>query len=312
MKAMPWKKVGFGFLVIAFIGVVGGYFFLHQKNEQGLSHENTKSEDKTAAAVPETHSSPEIVETSKKLAALIQSRLPVSDKVQNLNEKGAVIPAPTQNQRSIEAQVAQGEKKAIDKDKVEKKAGVSEGCFTVAFTHQKLSSHADGEACLKHNNLISLKAPLTHLGATAGINPDSLCVLVNGSAVKHSKVKGDEFMIGPLAGPNSVITARFCIGKTKCTEKCIIKQDNFMSALGVDESDMNSAIGWDGSKEVSKEESELEKEAAALGKEKEQADQKNPVFSGWLAANSVSACGQMPKMNATKASSSKEKVMSSL
>lgn len=175
---------------------------------------------------------------------------------------------------------------------------ILEGCFSINYNHKKMNSHADGEACLKHKNLITIQIP-NQPELEEKLNLKSVCILVNGSPVQHTSVQGrtNQFLIGPVAGLNSQVTARFCLGKTQCTEKCVVKRDTFMSALGLDEDSVESKVGWDGSKESSKEDIELEAEVAALDKEKEQSDAKlNNTFTGWIANNYTASC------NATSAS----------
>src|SRR5207245_943996 len=97
---------------------------------------------------------------------------------------------------------------------------------TMSFHHKTLASHPNEESCSHHKNLIRIKNP--------GFTSKSLCIRVNNTPVHFSAVKGkkNEFIIGPIAGPNAKITARYCVGKMKCSEDCTIPKDEFMDAIG--------------------------------------------------------------------------------
>jgi len=168
---------------------------------------------------------------------------------------------------------------------------VADGCFTITFTHKQMKSHADGEACLKHKNLLVLHHPDQAL--SSHLNPASVCIMVNGNAVNHTVVDGksDQVMIGPEAGPNAMITARYCIGKSTCAEKCVVKRDEFMAALGVGEEDPSKTEGWDGSKGASKEDTDAENEVAALNSEVDGDEAAKKIFDGWIPQGHTMACG---------------------
>ena len=159
-------------------------------------------------------------------------------------------------------------------------AALPEGCFRLAFKHQKLASHADGEACLRHRNLLTLEAPKNSISQK--INPGSVCVEVNGEVVKHQTVPGhaNQILIDATAGPNATITARFCTGKSSCQQACIFKPDRFMSALGMAEEETAKdgvhTVSWDGSQGGSQTETELETEVKTF---QEAGDS---LFTGWL------------------------------
>lgn len=161
-----------------------------------------------------------------------------------------------------------------------------EGCFEITFKHKKVSSHSDGQACLQHQNLITLQHP--KLGLLSALNPSSICVEVNGEVVKHKKVAGhtDQILIGPEAGPNATVTARGCIGKSQCSKKCVLKTDHFMSSLGMDESsDQTHKVGWNGSHQESQEDTALAKEVKdshAMLSNASDSDAES-VFNGWIA-----------------------------
>lgn len=165
---------------------------------------------------------------------------------------------------------------------------IQQGCFEITFKHKKMSSHSDGEACLKHQNLITLKHPELNLATV--INPESVCIEVNGEVVKHQLVSGhaDQILIGPYAGPNATITARACTSKT-CQKKCIAKKDSFMSALGLGEGAMpegeSHVVGWNGSTQEGVEEAELAKEVKDVRHivAGESLQGRNGIFDSWIA-----------------------------
>jgi hypothetical protein len=175
---------------------------------------------------------------------------------------------------------------------------LTENCFTVTYVHKKISSHSDGEACLRHKNLIVLNHP--EQAENTKINTKSVCIRVNGAATKFAFVpnKSNQVIIGPEAGPHAKITARYCVGKSLCQEDCTIKKDEFMAALGADDSDA-AAVDWDGSKEVAKEDSELENEMAKLNgnAEKRGGSSRPEVFEGWISEAHAMACEQKSSGN---------------
>ncbi len=164
------------------------------------------------------------------------------------------------------------------------------GCFVQTFTHEKLATHDDGEECLKHRNLIQLLQEGLHPSKIAGA---SICVKVNGSPVKYTRVKGhaDQILIGPEAGPLAEISVRYCLGKALCPEDCTVKRDDFLAAIG-GESGADSA-GWDVSSDGKNRDAEVEKEMAALAKEMGGSGVEGGVFKGWMKKDvtTAQACG---------------------
>ena len=164
------------------------------------------------------------------------------------------------------------------------------GCFVQTFTHEKLATHDDGEECLKHRNLIQLSQEGLHPSKIAGA---SICVKVNGSPVKYTRVKGhaDQILIGPEAGPQAEITVRYCLGKALCPEDCTVKRDDFLAAIG-GESGADSA-GWDASSDGKNRDAEVEKEMAALAKEMGGSGVEGGIFKGWMKKDvkTAQACG---------------------
>ncbi len=96
-------------------------------------------------------------------------------------------------------------------------------CFTLSFTHPKAPGHEDLDDCAQHRNLV--RAP------QAEANPQTVCVRVDGTPVAFERTpKG--FLLGPVAGPQSTITVRYCLGKPTCIDPCQAPRDEFMAALG--------------------------------------------------------------------------------
>jgi len=166
-----------------------------------------------------------------------------------------------------------------------------EGCVTFAYRHKKASGHTSDDACSHHKNLIQLK----HVA----VNPSTVCVRVNKRPVAFQTVKGhaDQILIGAVAGPNTDITVRYCLGKTKCSEDCAIPKDEFLSAIGGSEIEGGGKVAqWDPA--------EAEKEADVNGhldkdikNELERLDEARPdsrmaaVFQDWIAGQETAACG---------------------
>ncbi|MBI3533877.1 MAG: hypothetical protein HY072_00100 [Deltaproteobacteria bacterium] len=136
-------------------------------------------------------------------------------------------------------------------------------CFILTFHHKPIASHSSDDACLEHNNLISL--------AHSQILDKSLCIKIDNVPVAHqimpqknkpqeNRVANIEVLIGPVAGPHSVITAHYCLKGSVCKEECKIPKDKFMESLGVaqDHFIQTKNVKWDAS--IHQEEGE-----AALG-----------------------------------------------
>ncbi len=105
-------------------------------------------------------------------------------------------------------------------------------CFTEVFSHQKLASHSSEDQCAEHTNSIRISQNL------AEINPKNLCVRVDGKAVKSKLDLGhNSLTIGPVAGPESKISIRYCLGQAKCQDNCEIAKDEFLGSLGADTDD---------------------------------------------------------------------------
>lgn len=167
-----------------------------------------------------------------------------------------------------------------------------EGCFEVSYAHAKMASHSDGELCAEHKNKITLDVK--------GLNPKSVCLRVNGNPV-HAQVmakKGQPTVVlfDSVAGPKSVVTARYCTGKVTCGLDCKVSKDEFLDALGggADDTFMTGAAAWDSTKKdarATKTEVELEKELKDFQGEfagKDGAHEK--FFAGWQETDRKEAC----------------------
>ncbi len=157
-------------------------------------------------------------------------------------------------------------------------------CFTLSFRHTEIASHADGEACALHKNLLTLK----HLK----LNARSLCVRVDGKPVRHESVKKhpDQIMLGAVAGPKSIVTVRYCLKSNHCSDDCKIAKDSFLSALaGVDaqetsEENVEEFKGLDA--EVKKELEKLDENGVA----------KQAIFAAWKSESQVAGCQAPAKL----------------
>ncbi|OFZ85311.1 MAG: hypothetical protein A2603_14210 [Bdellovibrionales bacterium RIFOXYD1_FULL_55_31] len=168
-----------------------------------------------------------------------------------------------------------------------KPAPPPEECFNIVYQHKATAGHSSDEACSQHQNLIKLNH------AISKINARSLCVRVNGTPVRYQPVKNrpDEIVIGPLAGPQSKIVARYCMSKIRCTEECNIPRDEFMDAIGGSTEDGNQGqLGkWEAEND-----SNSAKMHAELKKELADFEEKGSVFRDWISDVQGVACGLKP------------------
>lgn len=106
-----------------------------------------------------------------------------------------------------------------------------DGCHTVTYRHEKKNGHTDFDSCSQHKNVLKLALD----EASRAIDSKSVCVRVDGVPVNHEfkrSGKGALLTLGGVAGPGSVITARYCTGSAKCAEDCTVPRDEFMEAIG--------------------------------------------------------------------------------
>jgi hypothetical protein len=115
-------------------------------------------------------------------------------------------------------------------------------CFVETFKHKPTPGHDSEEACSHHKNLLKL--------SHSDINMKNVCVRVNDVPVKFERAgKGDELLIGSIAGPQATITVKYCTGKTSCADAkkndCVIPKDEFLDAIGGGDPDDGSVAKWD-------------------------------------------------------------------
>ncbi len=140
-------------------------------------------------------------------------------------EKNSINPIGQQNAKpSLQINPAE----ELKKEELKKQKPPQKTCFTFAFHHKPVPSHNSDDICTEHGNLIRL--------GHAHIHEKSLCVRVDGTPVSyqilHSRKKELEVLVGPFAGPKSIITARYCL-KGSIQEECKIPKDHFMEAMGL-------------------------------------------------------------------------------
>ena len=150
-------------------------------------------------------------------------------------------------------------------------------CFTVTYKHKRTFGHTTDEECSTHTNSITLKH--------SDVNANSVCIKVNGRPVsfKNTKNKTNEIIIGAIAGPGAVITARYCTGQYNCTEECKVPKDEFMDAIGGgnEASGLKSGIGhWEPSDVKENLGEKLRKELAAFD-EPDTKFSEVSAFTGW-------------------------------
>jgi hypothetical protein len=177
---------------------------------------------------------------------------------------------------------------------------MKDGCFTLTFKHKPMATHSSDDECSHHRNLIKL--------TRTDVHSSSVCIRVNGTPVRHEAVAGkaDEFIIGAVAGPKDIVTARFCVGKAKCSEGCpypkqeAAKKDEFLEAISGGSNDDSNVAQWeatdaqknnevnqalDGDLKKAVEEQELASQHTAAG------NSKLAVFKDWISGDIALACG---------------------
>jgi len=191
---------------------------------------------------------------------------------------------------------------------------MTEGCFTLTFTHKAMATHSSDDECSHHRNLIKL--PRTD------VHNSSVCIRVNGTPVRHEAVSGKsgEFIIGAVAGPKDVVTARFCVGKAKCSEGCpypkqeAAKKDEFLEAISGGSNEDAGVAQWeasdaqkngevnqalDGDLKKAVEEHELASQRTAAG------NSKLEVFKDWIGGEmAVTTCGAHAGSEASRSTAS--------
>jgi hypothetical protein len=165
------------------------------------------------------------------------------------------------------------------------------GCFTVHYNHKKLASHPDAETCFEHENEITLRTQES-ADLPKGVNFKSICTYIDGKVVpfRLTSKNADHVVIGAIAGPQSKIAVRFCLGKTLCSQICTPIKDTFLSALGADDTTTDPKDGWDDSEADSKDQAQLSAEVQALDRDQDQLTQKVLVFKDWIFESASPSC----------------------
>ncbi|OFZ52965.1 MAG: hypothetical protein A2428_08440 [Bdellovibrionales bacterium RIFOXYC1_FULL_54_43] len=101
------------------------------------------------------------------------------------------------------------------------------GCVVARFQHKALPGHRDRENCGKHRNFVELGTAKD----LAHINWKSVCLRVDGVPT-HFERGSKGIVFGPLAGPESSISVRYCLGKASCNNDCTPPRDGFLDAIG--------------------------------------------------------------------------------
>ncbi|HLD99506.1 MAG TPA: hypothetical protein VJB59_04565 [Bdellovibrionota bacterium] len=101
------------------------------------------------------------------------------------------------------------------------------GCLVARFQHKALPGHRDRENCEKHRNFVELGTAKE----VAHINWKSVCLRVDGVPT-HFERGSKGIVFGPLAGPESSISVRYCLGKALCYNDCTPPRDGFLEAIG--------------------------------------------------------------------------------
>lgn len=172
-------------------------------------------------------------------------------------------------------------------------------CFNASFRHKKTPGHTHNEDCSRHKNIVKL--------SHAGVNAQSLCVRVNGRPVAFQRLKNSEIQIGALAGPDALITVRYCLGKVKCAEDCKVPRDEFMEAIGALGEESENVGKWDSSDGHARDLASARADAE-IRKEMAEMEDGVDVFKDWLSDSSVAqACAKGGTQVAAQALSKKGK-----
>lgn len=162
------------------------------------------------------------------------------------------------------------------------------GCFLAKFEHHRTRGHTTREECSRHQNEIVLSQDNGVLRAIQEKTP--ICVKLNGTPLEFEK-KGNRISFANVAGPDSVVTIQYCLGKSKCTDPCGPKKDAFLSAVGADEDDTSAGSGqWD---TADRDDGDLGTEFSdLLEAEKRQPRGATASSTDWSTDPVTSGCGQ--------------------
>jgi hypothetical protein len=163
-------------------------------------------------------------------------------------------------------------------------------CFVETFKHKPTPGHDSEEACSHHKNLLKL--------SHSDINTKNVCVRVNDVPVKFERAgKGDELLIGSIAGPQAIITVKYCTGKTSCAEAkkddCVVPKDEFLDAIGGGDPDDGSVAKWDNGDGAAdaKLNTDVKRELADIDDTAtDNHGATASIFKDWLADKPVPAC----------------------
>lgn len=179
-------------------------------------------------------------------------------------------------------------------------------CFQVTYISKDVEDRIKNDNFAFQKNLLTLPE--------APINPSSVCVRVDGKPVRFETQKGKpaELVIAPLKDIKSVVTASYCLNDSKCNESCkapaevatkaAVAKDEFLDAIGGDESGDSKELGkWDSGKDANEHNAKLEaaldpeikRELANLDEEEskpKKAPRKLELFSGWDRSDESPSC----------------------
>jgi hypothetical protein len=163
-------------------------------------------------------------------------------------------------------------------------------CFVESFKHKPTPGHDSEEACSHHKNLLKL--------SHNDVNMKNVCVRVNDVPVRFERVgHGNELVIGSIAGPQSVITVKYCTGKTSCAETkkddCVVPKDEFLDAIGGGDPDDGAVAKWDNADTAgdTKLNSDVKRELADIDETATDNHGANAsVFKDWISEKPAPAC----------------------
>lgn len=175
-------------------------------------------------------------------------------------------------------------------------------CFTETYKHPKADGHGRASDCLNHQNLIRF--------AREARDARSVCVRVDGTPVRFKTLSGAKgkgiagVVFGPIAGPETVVSVRYCTRKGTCVEPngaraiddCKIPKDEFLAAIGGDDGEEEAPSGksarvaqWD---PADTDEGDISDEVDRELRKELHGDPDVKPFEGWKSGGATPACAQ--------------------
>jgi hypothetical protein len=95
--------------------------------------------------------------------------------------------------------------------------------------------------------------------------------------------------IGAVAGPHAEISVQYCTGKMICNDPCKVPKDEFLSAIGGEESE-SAGGSWDSESGPNADEKALQGELKNLNQETKGDSEQISLFKGWNKKSETESC----------------------